>query len=142
MGKIFIIYGVHIPRKSIESRHFYFYLTQNLPPNSCHHTLGRRKLVIVPVSIFTKICFLQHQEEVEETIISFIKIQSKSIKITWDIGLLIFCMICIFFFFFSEMMALQFWKQYLSYSMVSILLLLLWNHNNLILKLHILKNSS
>ena len=50
---------------------------------------------------------------------------------TWDIRLFIFCMFVIF----SNVMALKFCKYYLSYSMVLILLPLLCNHNNLILKL-------
>ena len=63
---------------------------QNLPPSSCHHTLGRRKLLIPPGSIFAKICFPQQQKVVEETMICFIKIQSENTKITWDNRLLYF----------------------------------------------------
>ena len=37
--------------------------TQNLPPISCHHVLGRRKLLIPPGSVLSKICFPQQQAE-------------------------------------------------------------------------------
>ena len=56
-GENFQIYGVHIPRKCIDSRHFY------------HRTLGKRKLFIPQGSIFSRICFPQHQKEVEENMI-------------------------------------------------------------------------
>ena len=55
--KIFQFYGVYIPIKYIESKHFHScgpLPTQNLPPGSCHHTLCREKLLIPPVSIFRK----------------------------------------------------------------------------------------
>ena len=45
-------------------------------PSSCNHALGKRKLLIPPGSILSKICFPQHQKRVEETLICFIKIQS------------------------------------------------------------------
>ena len=48
--------------------------TQNLPPSSCHHTLDRRKLLIPPDSILSKICFSQQQKGIKETMICFIKI--------------------------------------------------------------------
>ena len=70
-GKNLQIYGLHIRRKCIESRHFYScpprppLHTQNSSPSSYHHTLGREKLLIPPGSIFLKICFPQRQEEVE-----------------------------------------------------------------------------
>ena len=48
--------------------------TQNSPPSSCRHTLSRGKLSISPGSILWKICFLQQQRGVEETMICFIKI--------------------------------------------------------------------
>ena len=44
--KYFQLYGVHIPRKGIESRHFYSFPnlpTQNLRPGFYHNSLGRRK---------------------------------------------------------------------------------------------------
>ena len=54
-GKKFRIYGVHFPRKCIESS---FYscplLPQNSPPSFYHHTLGRGKLLIPAGSIFSK----------------------------------------------------------------------------------------
>ena len=69
----FQIYDVHIPRKCIgiltHAPHH-----SKLAPTSCHHTLGRRKLLIPPGSIFSKICFPQQEKGVEETMICFIKI--------------------------------------------------------------------
>ena len=53
-------------------------LTQNLPPGSCHHALGRKKLLIPPGSILSKICFPQQQKGVEENMICFIKISQKT----------------------------------------------------------------
>ena len=108
---------------------------QNSPPISCHHTLGRRKLLIPLGSIFPKICFPRQQKEAEETMICFIKIQSENMKMAWEIRLFIFCMICNFF------KCDGFTVLYLLYSMVLILLPLLFNHNNLILNLHWKKNS-
>ena len=101
-------------------------LTQNSPPSSCYHVLGRRKLLIPPGSILSKICFPQQQKGVEETMISSIKIQSENMKMAWNIRFFIFFMIC------------NFIKcdGFLSYSMVLILLFLLYNHDSLILKLH------
>ena len=98
-GKNFQIYGVHIPRKCIEFRDFYSCTStlETHPPSSCHHMLGRRKLLDPPGSIFSKICFPQKQNEVEETMICFIKTRSKNMKMTWDIRLFIFCIIYNFF---------------------------------------------
>ena len=42
--------------------------TQNSPLSTCHHALGRNKLLIPQGSILSKICFPQQQEVVEETI--------------------------------------------------------------------------
>ena len=56
-GKNFQIYGVHNPRKCIESRHFYScppLPTQNFPPSSYRNTLGREKLLIPPAALFQK----------------------------------------------------------------------------------------
>ena len=61
-----------------------------------------------------------------------IKIQSENMKMTWNISLFPFGMIAIFL----NVMALQFWKSYLSNSVVLSLLPLLCNHGNLTLKLH------
>ena len=97
--KNFEIYGVHIPRKCIDSRHFY----------SCPSPLKTRPQVLVitlykqkeithsPGSILSKICFHQQQNGVEETMICFIRIQSENMKTTWNIRFFIFCMICNFF---------------------------------------------
>ena len=64
--------------------------TQDSLPSSCHHVLGRKKLLIPPGSIASKICFPQQQKGVEETMICFIKIQSQNVKMTWNIRLLYF----------------------------------------------------
>ena len=50
---------------------------KNLPLNSCHHNLGRRKLLIAQGSIFSEICFSQQQKEVEETMICLINFNQK-----------------------------------------------------------------
>ena len=97
-GKNFQIYGVHIPRKYIDSRLFYSCPSPlKTRPSSCHHALGRRKLLNYPGSILPKICFPQQQKGVEETMICFIKIQSENMKMTWNIRFFIYCMTCIFF---------------------------------------------
>ena len=86
VGKKFQIYGVNIPRKCIESRHFY-------PcPNQ-----SRGKLLILPLQHFFKDLFPPTAQWVEETMICFIKIQPENMILTWNITLFIFCMICNFF---------------------------------------------
>ena len=45
--------------------------------------------------------FLQQQKGVEETMISFIRIQSENMKMTWNSKLFIFCMMCNFFRYFG-----------------------------------------
>ena len=52
-----------------------FLPTQNSPPGSCHHALGRKKLFIPPGSLLLKTFFPQEQNGVEENMIYFIKIQ-------------------------------------------------------------------
>ena len=88
--KVFSIYGVHIPRKCIESMDFYSY------PSPPLKTPGR--IFWKSVSPKTK--------GVEETMIYFIKIQSENMKITWEIRFFIFCMICNFF----RYDGFKFWK--------------------------------
>ena len=85
------LYGVHIPRKCIDSRYFY-----SFPSPLKTYPKDRRKLLIPPGSILSKIYFPQNQKEVEETMICFIKIQSENMKMTWNIRFFIFCMICNF----------------------------------------------
>ena len=185
IGNNFQIYGVHIPRKYIKSRHFFscpswlktrppsflsahtrqkeithslrqhFFKnlfpptgerekihwiktvwlislpTQNSSPSSCHHTLGRRKLLIPSDSILSKTCFPQQRKEVGETMICFIKIQSENTKMAWDIKLSIFCMIYNIF----KCDGFQFCKSHIWFSMVLVLMHFLCYHNNLILKL-------
>ena len=104
-GKNFQIYGVikKNARKILENaliRGIFTHAPPHsklAPPNSCHHALGRRKLLIPPGSILSQTCFPQQQKGVEETMICFIKIQSENMKMTWNITLFIFCMICNFF---------------------------------------------
>ena len=54
--------------------------TQNSPPGSCHHSRGRRKLLIPSGSLLSKICFPQQQKIVEETMI-FLPVSKFSQKI-------------------------------------------------------------
>ena len=79
---------------------------KDIAPRSCYPTLGRIKLLIPPGSIFSKICFSQHQKGVEKTMIYFIKIQSENMQMTWDIRFFVFVGFAIF----SNVMALQFCK--------------------------------
>ena len=80
-GKSYPIYGVHIPRKCIESMHFYSY------PSPSLKTPGR--IFWKSVSPKTKV--------VQETMICFIRIKSENMKMTWNVSLFIFCiMICNF----------------------------------------------
>ena len=82
----FQIYGVHVPRKCIDSRNFFLCPSHSkLSPSSCHHALGRRKLLIPQDSIVSKIWFIQQQKGLEETMICFIKSQSENMKMTWNI---------------------------------------------------------
>ena len=68
---------VHIPRKCIESLHFY----------SCPSSPLK-----IPVRIFWKPVSL-NAEGMEEAVICSIKIQSEYMKMTWNIILSTFCMI-------------------------------------------------
>ena len=65
IGNNFQIYGVRIPRKYIELRHFFSCPSwlKTRPQVSCQHTLGRRKLLIHSDNIFSKICFPQQGKE-------------------------------------------------------------------------------
>ena len=74
---------------------------------------------------FLKICFSQ-DERGGETMICFIKIKLEIMKMTWNIGLFILCMIYDFF-------------KYLSNSVLLSLLPLLCNYGNLTLKLYLKK---
>ena len=76
-GKKISIYGVHIPRKCIESVHFYSCSTSPLktPDRSFWKSVSSKA------------------KGVKETMICFIKIQSKNMKVIWKISLFIFCMI-------------------------------------------------
>ena len=47
------------------------------PPSTCHHALGRTKLLITPNRILLKIYFPQQQKGVAETMICFIKLSLK-----------------------------------------------------------------
>ena len=98
-GNNFQIYGVFIPIKCIDLRHFYSCPSplKTHPPRSFHHALGRRKLLIPSRRILSKICFPQQQKSAERTMIYFTKILSENMKMTWYIRLFIFCMICNFF---------------------------------------------
>ena len=82
--------------------------------------------------IFLKICFPQQQKRVDKTMSCFIKIQSEIMKVTWNIRLFMFRIIWKFL----NVVALQFCKWYLSYSVVLSSLPLRYNHVNLTLKLH------
>ena len=98
--KKFQIYDVYIPRKCIESRSFYSCSSSphsKLSLSCYYHTLGRGKLLISPGNCFSRSSFPQQQKSVEQTMIWLIRIQSENMKMTWNIRLFIFCMICNFF---------------------------------------------
>ena len=78
-GKNFSIYGVHIPRKSIEYMHFF-----------SHASVPHSK---VQLNFFENAS--PKAKWVGETMMYFIKIQSENMM-TWNISLFIFCMICNF----------------------------------------------
>ena len=67
-GKIFSIYGVHIPRKWIEPMYFY---SCPSPPTK------------TPGGIFWK-SVSPKTKGMEETMIFFIKIQLENMKMTWN----------------------------------------------------------
>ena len=119
VGKTFKIYCVRIPRKCIESRHFYSYPlpTQNSRQN------------------FLKICFPQQKKGMEKTTLCFIKIQSENMKMFGASGYLYFVQLAIFS---KCMMALHIFSNIypVSYRVVLSLLPLYCNQDNLTLKLH------
>ena len=98
-GKNCQIYGIHIPRKSIDSRHFYSCPSplKTRPPSSCHHALGRIKLLVAPGNLLSIICFPQQQKGVKESTICFVKFQSENMEMSWNIRFFIFYMTCNFF---------------------------------------------
>ena len=108
-GEKKLIYGVHIPRKCIEYMHFY----------SCQFPIQKSR------QDFWK-TLSPKMKEVEKTMICFIKIQSKNMKMT---------LYFVWFTIFLNVMALHFCK-YLSNSVVLSLLSFLCNHSSLTLKLH------
>ena len=88
-GKNFSIYGVHIPRKSLNLCFF------------THAPVPHSKLLL---EFFENL--FSPRQGVEEAMICSIKIQSENIKMTWNISLFPFGMIAIFL----DVMALQFCK--------------------------------
>ena len=91
-GKNVSIYGVYILRKSLNLCFF------------IHVPVPHSKLVVE----FFKNLFPPRQKGLEEAMISFVKIQSKNMKMTSNISLFPFGMIAIFL----NVMTLQFCKQY------------------------------
>ena len=71
-------------------------LNLNYPPSSYLHTLSRNKLIMPLGSVFFKY-FTQTHVEADETMVCFIKIKSEKMKMTSNIRLFRFCMICTFF---------------------------------------------
>ena len=133
-GKNFQIYGVQTPRKCIDLRHFY----------SCPYPLKTQLqvLVITPygegIYSFSKAAFFWKSVSPNRrkgwmklwfTVLKF------SQKIRRWFGAISF-LYCVCLAIFWNVMALQFCKWNLSYSMVLILLLLLCNYDDLILKLN------
>ena len=102
-GNIFQIYGVHIPRKSIESRYFHKGISCLLPPHSklspstYHHTLSRWNLFIHPGSILFKNLFSPTAERGGGNYDLLYQNSMKKLKMTWNIRLFTFFMICYFY---------------------------------------------
>ena len=117
-----------IPRKLIDSRHFYSCPSplKKSPPCSCHHALGRSKLLIPPGSIL-------FPPTAERGVENYKLLSQNSVQKIWGwlgtLGFLYFVWVAVF----SNMMALQFCRWYLLYRT---LLLLNCNYDNLILKLN------
>ena len=80
-GKNFSIYGVHIPRKSL---------------NLCFFTHAPVPHSKLPVEFFENLSPPRQKGWGEEAMICSIKIQSENMKMTWNISLFTFCMICNF----------------------------------------------
>ena len=76
-GGKFSIYGVHIPRKSLNLSFF------------THTPVPHSKLLVE----FFENLFPPRQKGWEEAITCSIKIQSENMKMTWNISLFTFCMI-------------------------------------------------
>ena len=117
-GKLFSIYGVDILRKCIKPMHFY---SCPSPP------------LKTPARVFCK-SVSPKTKAVEETMICFIKIQSGNMKMTRNISLSTFCMICNFSKCDGSIVLCIISIK--SNSVVLSLLTLLCNHGNLTLKLH------
>ena len=79
-GKKFSIYGVHTPQTCNECIIF----THALLPH-----------LTIQVEIFENL-FPPKTDRVEEAMTCFIKIQSENMKMTWNVSLFTFCMICNF----------------------------------------------
>ena len=67
---------------------------QKFPPRSFHHLPYKGELLIPVGSGFSNICSPQLQKEMTKTVICFYKTQLENTKITWNISLFIFCIIC------------------------------------------------
>ena len=86
---MFQIYGVDVPRKFVESKHFY----PHAPPQSklspkflsSTPTPGNEHYSFPQGSVFFGNFFPQLKNRMEETMICFIKNQSKSMRMTWNI---------------------------------------------------------
>ena len=79
-GKKFSIYGVHIPRKSLNLCFF------------AHAPVPHSKLL---VDVFENL-FSRKQKRWEEAMICSVKIQSENMKMAWKVSLFPFGMIAIF----------------------------------------------
>ena len=103
-GENFQIYGVHIPRKCIDSRRFYScpspFKTRPLPPPPPNFLSSRPRQKESTHSLrqdsFENL-FPPKQKGEDETMICSIKVQSENVKMTLNIRFFVFCMICNFF---------------------------------------------
>ena len=101
-GKNFQIYGVRIPRKCIRSRHFYLFPPSQLKlsPKFLSSFLKQREITHSPRQHFFENLFpptIAERDEANYDSLYKNVLLYKSMKMTWNIRLIMFCIICIFF---------------------------------------------
>ena len=79
-GRNFQIYGVHIPPKCIDLRHFYSCLSPIKTQLKFLSSHPRQKEITHSPIIPSKICFPQQQKGLKETMVCYFKIHSENVK--------------------------------------------------------------
>ena len=107
VGKVFkFMEFTFLENALIEAFLFMPHPTQNLSPRSCHHAIGRRKLLIPPASILSKIYFPQQHHGWRKLWFALSKFSQKTWRWLGTLDFLYF----VWFTIFSNVMALQFCK--------------------------------